>query len=127
MQESEVFTTPTTVEQSPSYATLQAGYRPSYRPSDWAILNGTTPEQLSRRLTQLNSAEIAQSCALLNRYQALYRPELLKHRAAGHRGQCPAPTAQMLQQIALASGSEQDTSASVELALKIMAQRLREI
>ena len=63
MQEAEVFTRSTTVAPQPSYANIPGGYIQS----DWAILNGTAPEQICLILIQLNAtaAEITRSCALL--------------------------------------------------------------
>ncbi|MBW4467780.1 MAG: hypothetical protein KME07_20320 [Pegethrix bostrychoides GSE-TBD4-15B] len=126
-QDFEAFTIPSTVDQQTAYAVQEGLIQRSSLQSDWAILNGTKPERF-RALSQMNqmpAAEAAQSCALLTRYQAVYRPGLLKLRAEGYRGSCPSPTAAQFQQIAQHLGYL--SSAEVELMLKHMAQQLREI
>ena len=66
-----------------------------YRASDWAILNDTSPEQLSRILGQYylcSPLEVKQGMALLRQYQQVYCRDRLAQRRAGKTGRCPQPT-----------------------------------
>lgn len=129
---------PSTVDSELAYAdvqpsTLANNWENSWE-SDWAILNRTTPERFCRlqplmqplvqpALLVFSAAEMAQSCALLQSYHAVYRPSLLKRRAEGYLGRCPAPTEAQFQQIADLTGL---TPAQVQRALQSMTQRLRQ-
>ncbi len=139
IQDFQVFTIPSTVERSGSYAdaeeadsknlSIQHPYQHPYHQSDWAILNGTSLQQLRRRLTQDNAPtadEIAQCCALLSSYHAVCRFALLQRRAQGHLGVCLAPSEPQLQQIAQKLNSD-NSPAQLRLVLLTIAQRLRPI
>jgi hypothetical protein len=74
-----------------------------YLVSDWAILNDTAPDQLSRicsEFHQLTTGEIEQRHILLESYHAVYRRDRLMSPGTGMKGQCRLPTTHQLQQIA---------------------------
>lgn len=74
-----------------------------YLISDWAILNDTTPQQISRILGEfhsLTSHEIEHNVNLLNRYHSVYRRDRIRQRQAGTTGRCREPSPSQLQQIA---------------------------
>ncbi|HBL59894.1 MAG TPA: hypothetical protein DDZ80_15875 [Cyanobacteria bacterium UBA8803] len=74
-----------------------------YLVSDWAILNDTTPEQLSRIFSEfhhLTVEEIQQASILLESYHAIYRRARLASVRTRSKGQCQLPTTEQLQQIA---------------------------
>lgn len=82
-----------------------------YLISDWAILNDTTPQQISRILGEfhsLTSHEIEHNVNLLNRYHSVYRRDRIRQRQAGKTGRCREPSPSQLQQIAQLGISNSD-------------------
>ena len=74
-----------------------------YLVSDWAILNDTTLEQLSRIFSEfhhLTVEEIQHGSILLESYHAIYRRARLASVRTRSKGQCQLPTTEQLQQIA---------------------------
>lgn len=97
-----------------------------YLVSDWAILNDTTPEQLSRVFSgfhQLAVKEIQYASRLLESYHSVYRRTRLALPRKGIKGQCSLPTTEQLQQIA--QGFHQKTN--LILSTEDVMQRLQEI
>lgn len=73
-----------------------------YRPSDWAILNDTTPEQVRRILRQYHLCseyEVTQAVALLERYRQIYLRDRIAQRRNRQGGRCQTPTAEQLREI----------------------------
>lgn len=71
-----------------------------YLISDWAILNDTTPSQLSRiyrEFHHLTDSEIQQARILLRSYHSIYRRDRI---SSNQTGQCALPTPAQLQQMA---------------------------
>jgi len=88
-----------------------------YLVTDWAILNDTTPKQLSRIFSefhQLTTGEIQQAGILLENYHAVYRRDRFAARMAGVKGQCPLPSIEQLQQIAQQFHRQTNLRLSVE-------------
>lgn len=68
--------------------------------SDWAILNDTTPRQLSRLLIGLSEGAIAQKMTLLSSYHHVYRLErILQRQRQGKSCRCQEPTTEQLRKI----------------------------
>jgi predicted DNA-binding protein YlxM (UPF0122 family) len=103
-----------------------------YLISDWAMLNDTTPKKLRRLLAEVYSAtaaEILYGCHLLESYHAVYRQQLRQLRLQGHRGKCPLPTENQLQQIAQVlqeKANHVHTSQRIFQELQTLARKLRQ-
>jgi hypothetical protein len=103
-----------------------------YLVSDWAILNDTTPEQLSRIFSEfhhLTVEEIQHASILLETYHAIYRRDRLASPETGSKGQCRLPTTEQLQQIAQRFYSKTKLMRSAEDVmerLQELAERLRQ-
>jgi len=97
-----------------------------YLVTDWAILNDTTPKQLSRifaEFHQLTTGEIQQASILLESYHAVYRRDRFAARRAGVKGQCPLPSIEQLQQIA----QQFQSQANLRLSAEEVMSRLQDV
>jgi hypothetical protein len=100
-----------------------------YLISDWAILNDTTPNQLSRiyrEFHHLTDREIQQVRILLKSYHSIYRRDRI---SSNQTGQCALPTPAQLQQMA----DQVHRKTNIRLSppdimerLQTLAQRLRD-
>lgn len=102
-----------------------------YLISDWAILNDTTPQQVSRILGEfhsLTSHEIEHNVNLLNRYHCVYRRDRIRQRQAGKTGRCQEPSLSQLQKIDQLGihNYDQVESQTVLYQLQNLASLLRE-
>lgn len=59
-----------------------------HRISDWAILNNTAVDQLSRFLPHLSAGELQQARQLLQAYHRVYRQDRINQRQSGRRRRC---------------------------------------
>ncbi len=94
-----------------------------YRVSDWAILNDTSPGQLSQVLGEFHSltlAEVEDYQDLLDRYHQVYRRDRLQQQG-GKRGRCQPPSDRQLHEIDGANPPEE-----VLAKLRQLAYWLRE-
>ena len=103
-----------------------------YLVSDWAILNDTTPDQLSRILVEFHQrtiGEIHQASILLESYHSIYRYARLTSTRTKNQGQCRLPTTEQLQQIAqifYQKTNQMLSSQEVMHRLQALAELLRE-
>ncbi len=97
-----------------------------YLISNWAILNGMTPDRLRRLLNDCASvAETEQWVQLLTAYHAIYRRDRLQHRA--NRSRCLPPTHAQLQAIAAAIADPERSPTVVLDDLHCLAEQLRQL
>ena len=97
-----------------------------YRISDWAILNDTPAERLTRVLPQLSAAVLAEKTALLLAYHQVYRRDRIQQRNShsarlGLASRCETPTEEQLRRI------QPNVETNVVLSqLQELASQLRE-
>lgn len=100
-----------------------------YLVSDWAILNDTRPEQLSRILGEfhcLTITEIQTNQRLLSAYHKVYRAERLRQRSENKSsGKCNPPTNQQLQAILDIIKSQDIQNSLNKVSIKIIMQNLQ--
>jgi|SRR5919199_3691497 hypothetical protein len=97
-----------------------------YLVSDWAILNDTSPEQLSRIFSefhQFTAWEIQHASILLESYHTVYRRARLASPRTGIQGQCQLPTTEQLEKIAQRFHSH----TNLMLPAQEVMQRLQEL
>jgi hypothetical protein len=104
-----------------------------YLVSDWAILNDTKPQQLSKILGEFHSLtdrEIEQGQILLTAYHKIYRTERFMQRANQKtKGKCNPPTCEQLQailEVLETQGINKLSMVGVMQKLQNLAKQLRE-
>jgi hypothetical protein len=104
-----------------------------YLVSDWAILNDTKPQQLSKILGEfhcLTNAEIEQGKILLLAYHKIYRTERFMQRVNQKgKGKCNPPTSQQLEAIIKLLQAQEISNLSIKVVmerLQNLANQLRE-
>lgn len=93
-----------------------------YRISDWALLNDTSVGRLTRALSGLSKAELAQKTRLLSAYHRVYRRDrIIQRQQSGSASRCLDPTDTQLLEI-----SPKDPPNVVLQQLCELASQLRE-
>lgn len=98
-----------------------------YLISDWALLNGTTPDRLRRlcdRTFQLPKTTTDRMVQLLTAYHAIYRRDRLQQRA-NSRSKCQPPTPEQLDQMVNYLAASDSTSRVLK-ELQSIAQLIRQ-